>query len=820
MLESYINKVKGTLAAPKVFLLSDGLGTSSSVLERLAGDLDGKTSIIAVSPYNDPSDLDTYIADRLSGKLSGSPDTERLVARFKSDCQTSGRSDFCLSALKAGDFTMHTIEALVAFLSAFKMSHTKLCGESTSGVCEALSNSPLFYHTMLKSLKSSNTTATVGNSEVNIAFDSNGEVDRGSAAPAYKLSAAVKINQKWEYQEAGTYSYNSSWTYSNKAILPTGLTSRCQTNCDACIKPSTPYLYRKGTSRYIIAGTASISDGEDQHGCGETITLNGFVMMESFYYAVEQIKSLTNIDFSTLFIDTCYATLGTHNVLNGIFSSEDTAFLIGPDGKPHEVRPNDFIVFIGDSSSGISLVLQTYLSLYNIPQISFRSTSTWLSDTLRYPLFLRNVPSDKEQARLMIEIVTKNKWDSIALLYSNTVYGQTGGELIVQYAKEAGICISFIKKAGNTDEEIKNLAFEIKDAREENKLPRVVVIFADDSYFKKLLENLEKYDPTWSQRGHIFIGSETWSNSEDVIKGSEEFAYGSLTFSLSQNTFSWTNKNGVNDFQRYLRDQKPQHNTDNRLFIKFWQQYFMCFLPREAVSSGTRKCDPDQENLADTETVTNRLDYEAVVGKHVVMAVLSVAYAIQEAISSERICTQTGSGVDCSNLFEAKRQRFFELLQSTNIPTEVGSFKKTYQPYLANGDGRVNYQVYNIQKQGKKAIYSIAYTISDGEITEARRPVFYSGGRVDSSFNSDCPGCLCMRETSHGLATTDIPTTSKPQPVEWDPPSYLLPILVLLTISVVVLLVIAAVYVMLLKRKAQRKEDMSMDTYSGISKWI
>lgn len=759
--------------------------------------------LITVAPYNAPNNLASYIRKRLDQSKTGVKAITDLVAQFKKECdERTGCSDNTL--VQSTDATQQTINAVVAYLHAFKATHQKFCG-NRSGVCPELSNTPDFYSTMLHFLLNEPVNVKIGDVDVAVNFDGSGELDYNTLTPALTLHVATKNSGSWRFTDVGTYNHNESWSFSANAdshvFSEENSDSRCVGNCEECQKKTAPYVYRRSKSQYIIAGTAAVNDEQNQHGCGQTVTPNGFIMMASFYYAVEQIQEITGIEFSTLFIDTCYAQLGTHNIMNQIFREEEYAYLKDPAGTEWKIKPTDFVVFIGDASSGISLVLQTYLKLYNIPQISYRSTSTWLSDSLRYPMFLRNVPSDEEQARLMIEIVQKNGWNKIGLIHSDSVYGQTGGNLVKKYANESRICISFYDVVSSTDQSISELVQNIRSWARRGDLPRPIVIFAEEGLIKDVLKKIKLIDVEWRVRGNILIGSETWNRLQDVIEDSEEFAYGALTFSFSDSIYNWTVE-GTNYFKNYLVAQTPQNNRDNPLFLRFWQQYFNCYLVQNSLSTSDTPC---KNNLNFGNFVDKPLDFEDVVGKHVVMAGLSVAYSIREATYGEQICTASEIEVDCSKLFDSKdRKDFFRILKKTNIPQEADSNKKTYAPYLSSGDGKANYKVYNvIKKEGGLASYSLSYVISDGKIMQVKAPEYYiDGGKPDPEVFSECiDSCDCIPGTGvNDPNSLNQTATMNSLEQEWKAPGWLLPLLVMIFLLLCVLVAAAALYIVYLRK--------------------
>jgi len=64
------------------------------------------------------------------------------------------------------------------------------------------------------------------------------------------------------------------------------------------------------------------------------------------------------------------------------------------------------------------LQVQNLLSLFNIPQIGYSATSKDLSEKSLYRYFMRVVPSDKLQARALVDIVLHFNWTFISTVYT------------------------------------------------------------------------------------------------------------------------------------------------------------------------------------------------------------------------------------------------------------------------------------------------------------------------------------------------------------------------------------------------------------------
>lgn len=104
------------------------------------------------------------------------------------------------------------------------------------------------------------------------------------------------------------------------------------------------------------------------------------------------------------------------------------------------------------SHFSVSLQVANLLRLFQIPQISYASTSAKLSDKTRYDYFARTVPPDFYQAKAMAEILRFFNWTYVSTVASEGDYGETGIEAFEQEARMRNICIATSEKVGHGTE--------------------------------------------------------------------------------------------------------------------------------------------------------------------------------------------------------------------------------------------------------------------------------------------------------------------------------------------------------------------------------
>ena len=143
------------------------------------------------------------------------------------------------------------------------------------------------------------------------------------------------------------------------------------------------------------------------------------------------------------------------------------------------------VAVIGAVYSSVSIPLASFICLFNIPQVSFTSSSPLLSDGSLYTYFYRTVPPDNEQAQTMIDLILYFSWGYVSTIYSNGLYGQPGITEFHDLADTNGVCIDLIKGIDDNSDYVllvNNLM---------NSSANVVVLFAWPNHVDKLLTEVQ-----------------------------------------------------------------------------------------------------------------------------------------------------------------------------------------------------------------------------------------------------------------------------------------------------------------------------------------
>eukprot|EP00079_Xenopus_tropicalis_P023377 XP_012815742.1 PREDICTED: extracellular calcium-sensing receptor-like [Xenopus tropicalis] len=217
---------------------------------------------------------------------------------------------------------------------------------------------------------------------------------------------------------------------------------------------------------------------------------------------------------------------------------------------------------IGLSKSSYSILMAHVLGLYKLPQISYYSTSSLLSDRTLFPSFFRTVPSDAFQFRGLAKLALRFNWTWVGLIAINDDYGNEAIKTIKEEIIKGEACVAYTlyityNPVSQTITKIVNI---IKGSS-----ANVVVAISVDVYLVPLMEEMLKQNVT----GKNFVASEAWSIStllslakySPIVSGTIGFAFQSSE---------------IPRFQKYLNSINPLNSPGLTWTQMLWEQTFGC----------------------------------------------------------------------------------------------------------------------------------------------------------------------------------------------------------------------------------------------------
>ncbi|XP_057312996.1 extracellular calcium-sensing receptor-like isoform X3 [Hydractinia symbiolongicarpus] len=297
---------------------------------------------------------------------------------------------------------------------------------------------------------------------------------------------------------------------------------------------------------YIIKSIQSVSDGGD---C-KHVTIDGLLRIYAVKFAVQTInedkKRLKNVKLGYEINDACLslpiAMSWGINLINGyrqnqcVAQNKDKCSSTDLVSKPP-------IAVVGAYYSFNTLPLASLLSLYNIPQISFSSSSPLLDKTDLYTSFFRTIPPDTFQVKALVDILYKFNWTYVFAVGSDDDYGKLGISKLKNESSARGICITGDLYIPFEAARTRAIAQDIVTKIEREPKAKVVVMF---NYPKGNAEFVLKAADE-RNISRIWLTSEAWNPEVFSTDISTYQLQGIVTVSL---------KNGkpLSDFEGFIKE--------------------------------------------------------------------------------------------------------------------------------------------------------------------------------------------------------------------------------------------------------------------------
>ncbi|KAK2096360.1 Metabotropic glutamate receptor 3 [Saguinus oedipus] len=293
------------------------------------------------------------------------------------------------------------------------------------------------------------------------------------------------------------------------------------------------------------------------------------------------------------------------------------------------ITKSSIVVHKSNRSQALILEVANLLRLFQIPQISYASTSAKLSDKSRYDYFARTVPPDFYQAKAMAEILRFFNWTYVSTVASEGDYGETGIEAFEQEARLRNICIATAEKVGRSNIR-KSYDSVIRELLQKPNA-RVVVLFMRSDDSRELIAAASRANASFT-----WVASDGWGAQESIVKGSEHVAYGAITLELASQP--------VRQFDRYFQSLNPYNNHRNPWFRDFWEQKFQCSLQNKR----------NHRRVCDKHLAIDSSNYEQ---ESKIMFVVNAVYAMAHALHKMQraLCPNTTKLCDSMKILDGKK---------------------------------------------------------------------------------------------------------------------------------------------------------------------
>ena len=438
------------------------------------------------------------------------------------------------------------------------------------------------------------------------------------------------------------------------------------------------------------------------------------------------------------------------STLSPLERGSDESELDDTEGIENELRTYPVVGVIGAELSGSSMQMAALLSAFRVPQLSYASSSPLLSDKNKYGYFSRIVPSDRQQAMVIVDMLQQFRWTYVAVVYSYGVYGLSGFRYIRSALEREGFCLaaSIATESEFREEHYDNLVEELVKIR-----PKVKAVVLFTLHAGSVLRAARRLGLGGR---FLWVSSDTLVPNVKDFEGFEDLAEGLLLVGFKSAP--------VKRFEDKFQYSTLRNSSENPWFSRFYQSMFHCSTNK---SSSLAHCDPDVPLLHSSLYERNTSVMRAV------NSVYTFAYALHDSIKT---CNYTPRNVtDClapEVLLHSLRQTRF--VGENNVTVAMDSV----------GDGIATYEVRNLRADD--GVYSFMtvgewdgnvqrFTDLDVQAIKWHPRLVKEGGEVDGIPSSTCSEqcaagqqavptwprccwtCKACRENEHTVLRDDLP---------------------------------------------------------------
>lgn len=378
-----------------------------------------------------------------------------------------------------------------------------------------------------------------------------------------------------------------------------------------------------------------------ENKCGEIDPQPGFQYLAAMLFALRKINHdtelLQNITIGAKIFDTCRSQTIAADRAKDIIK-----YTLLDEPKP-------LVGVIGPFKSDVSIAVANLLRVFEIPQISYGSSSVELSDKELYRNFFRTVPPDSFQAQALADVLRHYGWTYVHTINSHGNYGRKGMNIFHRVARQSGICTAEVESLPSFPTKANYMSAVRKISRHKTGHAHVIVLFTTQTDSAGLLRAAKES----GVQGLTWLGSSGWSNRIDVTEGNEEIANGSLTVGHGDGI--------VNEFSDFLINLNSTlgGTTSPKANNSWFEEVVKSVLNCETRNSAAHSLTPCKSNLSLPR------DIELAPVRVVVNAVYAMAHALDD-MQRDLCPEQTGI---CQPMRERlKKRSLMDYLKNVTFP--------------------------------------------------------------------------------------------------------------------------------------------------------
>ncbi|XP_052073187.1 uncharacterized protein LOC127711238 isoform X3 [Mytilus californianus] len=638
-------------------------------------------------------------------------------------------------------YVLYVVNAVFSAALGAHDSLVKSCRADYGGVCNIFVTSGQRRQMILDGAKKAK---FVDATKQPFYFTSGGESDRG-----YHIWEPIQQGQTYVLEDVG--SYNDTHYLKVDATHDLQWTSVCDTRetCK-CVFPDyqpSRYMLKESTNDLNLVYISDIhaADPYNSFACGPIDTASNFQNLMAFYYAMDLVNQ--NVDnrypatlkLGGIALDTCSSASRIGQDLYSLLSGEG---ICGTGNEGQVISPSTVIVHLAKNSAN-AIATSSILSPLKMTSMSQSATSVELSSDL-HDYFLRTVPPDNIQAIAMVEVIQRFGWDYMSAVYTDNAYGRAAKQTLLESAQKTSprTCVSqaIAMPVDATLEQAKTIVDDLN----QRVGARVVVLFVTGAHARLLLQAATERQLT---NRFIWLGSDTWANSETIVKDYEYTAAGAITIQI--------NSHEIENFKTYLKSLtlRDHKGIPDDWFEEIYQKLHQCRILNSAVSQSYSSICTGDEKITDDMVPQD---------PYVLHTIISV-FMVAQGLSRIDECTSSSLSLSaCLTLQAKKNDLIYNAIKNAdyNVLPQYITDPFTFQ-FTTEGYGDVGYNILNYRRNQVTAKFEYEKLGTYQQSLNIDRSKYYGFSFVDSRNipTSSCPvGVTCRCLNSDGT-TEEIKRT-------------------------------------------------------------
>ncbi|XP_035851124.1 G-protein coupled receptor family C group 6 member A [Sander lucioperca] len=470
--------------------------------------------------------------------------------------------------------------------------------------------------------------------------------------------------------------------------------------------------------------------------------LVSFMRSLAIIHEIDEINAagfLPGVRLGYLMCDTCsFASKALGNVEHMLESNKT----LNVKCNYTDFRPKVKII-LGASNSDVSIALAGLLNVYMVPLLSSTSSAAKLSDKLRFPSFMRTIPSDKHQTKAVAKMMKHYDWNWVGVVYGDDEYGKAAFQSFLTDAEANNVCLAYQEVLPHyldnlqTMQRIEQVAAQIRSSN-----AQVVLLILKSDLVEGLFKEMIR-----TNTSRIWIASDAWSRSISIARMDSINKVGDI--------LGFTFLSGKSDsFEKYLKNLTATPGGYNYFIEEYKNLRFnctsecdsktppsYCSIPDLRKIQSGNACnftDPQEQN---DDYLVNALDTsQAFLHK---VAVQAVANALKKLLKcNSSLCLGEINFPPWKLLEELKKVKF-EYDNQTFFFDPNGDFENLYELIMWKTDGEYR----KFQRIGK---YNVTYgnvevktdiiwlSTANTTIPQSRCSQRCAPGSVKKIFNTSC----------------------------------------------------------------------------------